>query len=179
MQSYANFMHTVNLHSSRSLLVSEDMTAIRRQLIEIICVLWFGYFWGLTGCCAVTVYFHCTRRLTAIIDPDANQRVIHFKQTTRYLPDLHVVCHLKYSLITSWFVLLYNAQEPFKAMCIPYLHSDLTCRRRRKIWNDSLRAAGKSKVLSVKTCFVCRIFFSLLSLEGRGAVDEFLSRSHW
>lgn len=37
MQSYANFMRTVNLHSSRSLLVSEDMTAIRRQLIEIIC----------------------------------------------------------------------------------------------------------------------------------------------
>lgn len=49
---------------------------------------------------SVTVYFHCMRRLTAIIDPDANQRVIHFKQTTHYRTDLHVVCHLPYSLIT-------------------------------------------------------------------------------
>lgn len=48
-----------------------------------------------------------------------------------------------------------------------------------KNWNDSLRTTGKREVLSVKTCFVCRIFFSLLSLEGRGAVDEFLSRSRW
>lgn len=49
---------------------------------------------------SLTVYFHYTGRLTAIIDPDANQRVIHFKQTTHYLGDLHVVCHLPYSLIT-------------------------------------------------------------------------------
>lgn len=36
-----------------------------------------------------------------------------------------------------------------------------------KNWNDSLRAAGKREVLSVKTCFVCRIFFpSLLGRQG-------------
>ncbi len=49
---------------------------------------------------SVTEYFHRTGRLTAFIDPDANQRVIHFKQTPHYLADLHVVCHLPYSLIT-------------------------------------------------------------------------------
>lgn len=35
MQNYANFMHTVNLHSGRSSFISKDMTAIRQQLIEI------------------------------------------------------------------------------------------------------------------------------------------------
>lgn len=49
---------------------------------------------------SLTVYFLCTQRLTAIIDPDANQRVIHFKQTAHYLSDLHVMCHVPYSLIT-------------------------------------------------------------------------------
>lgn len=40
-------------------------------------------------------------RLTAITDPDANQRAIRLKQAPRSLPDLHVARHLPYSLIAS------------------------------------------------------------------------------
>lgn len=41
-------------------------------------------------------------RLTAITDPDANQRAIHFKQAPHQLPNLHVARHLPYSLIAWW-----------------------------------------------------------------------------
>lgn len=160
MQSYANFMHTVNLHGGRSSFISKDMTAIRWQLIEIICVLWFGYFWELDSVLynSLTVCFHCMQRLTANIDPDANQRVCTF-QTSRSLARRFARA-LSFTISPDCLMIyaLYNAQGAFKDTCVPYLCSDLTCLRQRN-WSDSLRAAGKRDDLSVKTCFVCRIFF--------------------
>ncbi len=47
-----------------------------------------------------------------------------------------------------------------------------------KNWNDSLRAAGKREVLSVKTCFVCRIFFSP-SLLGRQGCSWWILKQIW
>lgn len=52
MQSYANFMHTVNLHSGCSSFISKDMTAIRQQLIEII-TFYDSVTFELTGSCTV------------------------------------------------------------------------------------------------------------------------------
>lgn len=96
MQSYANFMHTVNLHSGRSSSVSKDATAIRRQLIEIICLFMIPLLLRADSVLynSLTVCFHRTHRLTANIDPDANQRVVHFKRDARYRGGLRAVCHL-------------------------------------------------------------------------------------
>lgn len=48
-------------------------------------------------------------------------------------------------------------------------------------WNDSLKAAGKRGILSVKTCFVCRIFFLLLlpSLLGKQGCSWWILKQIW
>lgn len=166
MQNYANFMHPVNLHSGRPLFLSLHMTAIRWQLIETVCVLWFACVWELTRCLyiRVTVYFHrAWGRLTAITDPDANQRAIHFKQTPHQLPDLHAgVVHR-----IPWLPHDFPSETGLARGLLLYVS------------NNRKTEGMVASVSSVNALFVGGVFFHLPSLEGRGAVDEFLSRSRW
>lgn len=86
-------------------------------------------------------------------------------QTNYSLPQWFA-CGVSFIIFPDYQMIYALAQRPIKAIHIAYLYNDLTCRREKKR-NDSLRAAVKREDLSVKTCFVCRIFFpSLLGRQG-------------
>lgn len=160
MQSYANFMHTVNLHSGCSLFVSNDMTAIRRQLIEIICVLWFVTFESWQGVVQFSdSIFSLHEEINSYYWPWCKPTGNTFQ--TNYSLSHWFACGVSFTIFPDYLVIyaLIKCTGAFQSSVRTLVLLWLNMLETDKNWNDSLRAARKREVLSVKTCFVCLIFF--------------------